>query len=138
MRLADFQKYCLSLPGATGNVQWGNDHVFKVGGNMFAIVGIYDGKFHGLSFKATPESFHILTKEPGIVPAPYLAKAHWVALDKLTALPADQLRAYVARAHAQVLATLPKKTQAALMEAPSAAKAEIKKSPARRKGKAKA
>jgi predicted DNA-binding protein (MmcQ/YjbR family) len=114
MRPADLRRFCLSLPGATETVQWGEHHVFKVGGKMFAIVGMVGRKFDGLWFKVSTDSFHILTREPGIIPAPYLARAGWVALDRLDRLPADHLRAYVQRAHALIAAKLPKKTQAAL------------------------
>ena len=108
---AAVRKHCLSFPGATVNLQWGNDHVFKVGGKMFAVVGIYDGKFHGLSFKAAADSFMILTQLPGIVPAPYLARAQWVALDKLSALPSSELKAYLRRAYGIVASGLPKSVQ---------------------------
>ena len=28
---------CLAFPGATEQIQWGNDLLFKVGGKMFAV-----------------------------------------------------------------------------------------------------
>ncbi len=105
---------CLGFPGATANVQWGADLVFKVGGKMFAVTAAGGGAMSGLSFKTAPESFHILTQLPGIKPAPYLARAGWVALESLSTLPADELAVYLARAHALVTATLPKKVQATL------------------------
>jgi predicted DNA-binding protein (MmcQ/YjbR family) len=109
MRAADLRRFCLSLPGATETVQWGDDRVYKVGGKMFAVLRRDGRSVRGLSFKASPESGHILLREPGIVPAPYLARAGWVAMDRLDRLPAAQLRGYVARAHALVVAGLPKK-----------------------------
>ena len=114
MRLDALRRHCLSLPGATESVQWGDDHVYKVGGKMFAVIGMDGRRFRGLSLKVAPESFHILTREPGIVPAPYLARAGWVMLDRLDRLPPTQLKAYVARAHALIAAKLPKKLRAVL------------------------
>lgn len=111
MKIADVEKFLLTLPHATLSVQWGNDHVYKIAGKMFAVVGNDDKTYSGMSFKATEESFRILTELPGITPAPYLARAHWVALDKPTRLPAKELKAYLTRAHAIVAAGLPKKTQ---------------------------
>jgi predicted DNA-binding protein (MmcQ/YjbR family) len=108
---ASVRKHCLSFPGATVTLQWGNDHVFKVGGKMFAVIGIDAGKFHGLSFKTAGDSFVILTQLPGIVPAPYLARAQWVALDKLSVLPAAELKAYLRRAYDIVAAGLSKAMQ---------------------------
>lgn len=111
MKAADLEKFLLKLPGATLSIQWGNDRVFKVGGKMFAVMGPKDDKAGGLSFKASDESFRILTELDGIIPAPYLARAQWVYLDKPTRLPAKELKAYVTRAHAIVASGLPKKTQ---------------------------
>jgi len=39
MNADELQKLCLSLPGATLSIQWGNDRVYKVGGKMFACSG---------------------------------------------------------------------------------------------------
>ena len=112
MKVADVEKFLLSLPHTTLSVQWGNDRVFKIAGKMYAVLGFHDDKsLHGMSFKASEESFRILTELPGIIPAPYLARAHWVALDKPTRLPAKDLRAYLTRAHAIIASGLTKKKQ---------------------------
>ena len=114
MRYADVTKHLLSLPGATLSIQWGDDHIFKVGGKMFAGMGPKESKPHGISFKADETSFHILTQKRGITPAKYLARAHWVSLDTLERLPDKQLAAYLTRAHAIVAAGLSKKLQKSL------------------------
>jgi predicted DNA-binding protein (MmcQ/YjbR family) len=112
MKHDDIEKFLLDLPHATLTVQWGNDRVFKIAGKMFAVVGMDEKrKPHGISFKTSEESFRILTELPGIKPAPYLARASWVWLDKPTRLKANELKAYLARAHAIVASGLPKKTQ---------------------------
>lgn len=113
---------CLSLPLATEHVQWGNDLVFKVAGKMFAVTCLEPSAVY-VSFKATPEEFAELTERPGIIPAPYLARAHWVALQEESALPLAELEARIARSHALVVATLSKKIRrtlglAELVEAP--------------------
>jgi predicted DNA-binding protein (MmcQ/YjbR family) len=105
MKAADLEKFLLALPGATLSIQWGSDRVFKVGGKMFAVTGPHESKPSGLSFKASDESFRILTEVEGIKPA------QWVHLDKPTRLPAKELKAYLTRAHAIVASGLPKKTQ---------------------------
>ncbi len=119
MTPGDVRRRCLALAGATVNVQWGEDHVFKVGGKMFACIGMRGGKFAGLSFKCSPDSFALLTQMPGVVPAPYLARAHWVALSDLASLPRADLEAYLARAYELVRTALPRKQQALLPATPA-------------------
>jgi predicted DNA-binding protein (MmcQ/YjbR family) len=114
MRHADIEKFCLSLPSATLSVQWGGERVYKIGGKMFAMLGPKDDKPHHLFFKAGETSFHILTQLRHIVPAPYLARAHWVYLERLDALGTKELKAYLERAHALAAAGLSKKKRAAL------------------------
>ncbi len=114
MRHADIETFCLSLRAATLSVQWGEARVFKVGGKMFAVLGPKEDKPHHLFFKAGETSFHILTQLRHIVPAPYLARAHWVYLERLDALPAKELKAYLERAHALVAMGLSKKKRGEL------------------------
>ena len=114
MRHADIEKFCLSLPAATLVVQWGGARVYKIGGKMFAMLGPKDDRPHHLFFKAGETSFHILTQLRHIIPAPYLARAHWVYLERLDALNTRELKAYLERAHALVAAGLSRKKRAAL------------------------
>src|SRR5688572_18872952 len=37
MNLETLRKHCLAFPGATEQIQWGADLVFKVGGKMFCV-----------------------------------------------------------------------------------------------------
>jgi predicted DNA-binding protein (MmcQ/YjbR family) len=67
-----------------------------------------------LSFKCSGEDFAELSERNGIRPAPYLARAQWVALDVPDALTPAELKQQLRRAYEIVLAKLPKKQQAAL------------------------
>ena len=91
--------HCLKMPGATENVQWGDDLVFKVAGKMFAVVNLETG--NAMSFKCSP----------------YLARAHWVCLESLDALPAAELKKRLAEAWELVIGKLPKKTREGLGQA---------------------
>lgn len=93
----------LALPGATLSVQWGNDHMYKVGGRIFAGC---DGGYTSLSFKATEIAFEALTASGRARPAPYLARAKWVMFDDLSALDADEVTDWLATSHALVAARL--------------------------------
>src|ERR1022692_4075358 len=104
---------CRSFPHVTETVQWEDDLVFKVGGKMFAVMPLEPAPVR-LSFKCSPEDFAELTERPGIIPAPYLARAHWGALESQEALPAAEIKRLLRKSYDLVLAKLPKKTQAAL------------------------
>jgi predicted DNA-binding protein (MmcQ/YjbR family) len=71
-----------------------------------------------MSFKCTPEDFAELTERPGIVPAPYCARMHWIALETEAALPRAEIQRLVRIGYDRVFAKLPKKTQAALLVPP--------------------
>jgi len=59
------------------------------------------------------DSFEILTQDPLIIQAPISPSANGLC-DKLGALTAKELKAYLTRSHAMVAAGLPKKVQTAL------------------------
>jgi predicted DNA-binding protein (MmcQ/YjbR family) len=107
---------CLGFPHATEQVQWGYDLVFKIGGKMFAITPLEPSRVF-LTFKATDESFADLTERPGIIPAPYLARARWVALENADALSPQELTSFLRLSYDLVLAKLPKKTRERLASA---------------------
>lgn len=107
------REFCLSLPHTTEKVQWEDDLVFKVGEKMYAVVALEPGD-HWLSFKCAAEEFVALVERPGIIPAPYLARAQWVALETEDALTRDEIRRLLAEAHSLIFAKLPKRAQLAL------------------------
>ena len=100
MTPAAIRRHCVSFPGATEEILWGADRVFKVGGKMFAVMGP-DGT---ASFKANDVAFEMLVETGAARPAPYMARAKWVRLDDLGSMPDDDLKAYLAHAHAQIAA----------------------------------
>ena len=116
MNLDSLRKYCAKLPGATRDIKWGADEVYSVGGKMFAVFCVERGKAKTASFKCDPERFLELTDQPGVVPAPYLARAHWVQLQGAKALTDALARELVGRSRALVFAKLSRKEQASLCE----------------------
>jgi predicted DNA-binding protein (MmcQ/YjbR family) len=103
----------MKLPHTTEEVLWGGDLVFKIGGKMYAVAALEPGAVW-LSFKCTPENFAELTEREGIVPAPYLARHHWVALQTEDALPAAELKRLIGESYGLVLGKLSKKAQGAI------------------------
>ena len=107
------REFCMSLPHSTEKVQWGNDLVFKVGGKMFAVVVLEPAPVW-LTFKCTTETFAELTERANIIPAPYVARYKWVALQTKDALRASELKEYLRQSYDLVVAGLPKKVRSAL------------------------
>jgi predicted DNA-binding protein (MmcQ/YjbR family) len=107
------RRYCLSFPHATEQVQWGDALVFKVGGKMFAVTRLEPAGVY-LSCKCTAEEFGELTELPGIIPAPYLARAQWIALEREDALPKAEIKRLLRTSYDLVFAKLTKKSRAAL------------------------
>jgi predicted DNA-binding protein (MmcQ/YjbR family) len=107
------REYCLSLSHTTEKVQWGDDLVFKIGEKMYAVVALEPGD-HWLAFKCSPEEFSALVERPGIVPAPYLARAQWVALETCDALPTDEIKRLLSQAYSLIFTKLSKRLQARL------------------------
>ena len=103
------REFCLSLPHATERVQWVNDLLFCISEKMFAVLVLDPSYGHVMSFKCTPEKFAELTEQEGIVPAPYVARYHWIALERFDALPEMELKSLIKNSYEMVLAKLPKK-----------------------------
>ncbi len=104
---------CLSFPSATEHVIWGDDLTFKVGGKMFAL-SVLEPAPVWLSFKTSPESYFELIERQNIIPAPYLARAKWVALETKDAMTSAELSRLPREAYDLVVAKLPKKTRESL------------------------
>ena len=107
------RKQCRSFPCTTEHVQWGADLVFKVGGKMYAVTPLEPAPVW-LSFKCGDEDFASLTEQPGVISAPYLARAKWVALQDHGALAAPEVKRLLKNAYDLVLAKLPHKTRSLL------------------------
>ena len=126
MDIEQVHSFCLSFPHVTEEILWGNDLVFKIGGKMFAVIGLAPASDHCMSFKCTPEKFAELTEEDGIVPAPYVARYHWVALERFNATSEKELKALLRTAYDLVLEKLSKRARAGLG-------ATLEKRPAKRR-----
>jgi predicted DNA-binding protein (MmcQ/YjbR family) len=107
---------CRTFPGCTEDIKWGADTVFSVGLKMFAVTGA-DVPAKGMSFKVDDERFLELTDRPGIIPAPYLARAKWVYVENAKALNDKEAAALLRRSYELVFAKLTKKLQREIGEA---------------------
>ncbi|MGO9437392.1 MAG: MmcQ/YjbR family DNA-binding protein [Terracidiphilus sp.] len=110
MDIDAIRRFCLQFPHVTENVQWGYDLVFKIDGKMFLVMRLEPGPVR-MSFKASAENFDELCERPGVRPAPYMARAQWIALEQLNTLPDSELRELLAESYRLVFERLPKRRQ---------------------------
>jgi predicted DNA-binding protein (MmcQ/YjbR family) len=134
MNIDQLRKLCLSFPGVTEQIQWGDDLLFKVGGKMFAVTRLEPAKVW-LSLKANPEHFAELTERPGIIPAPYLARAKWIALESADAVPDAELSQLLRESYELVRAKLPRKIGESIERGQAASVRAKKKRPDKSKRK---
>jgi predicted DNA-binding protein (MmcQ/YjbR family) len=109
------RELCMSFPHATEKVSWGHDLTFRVNEKIFAVTVLEPAPVW-LSFKCTPETFAELTERIGIIPAPYMARAKWVALETKEVLPTDELTRLLRESYDLVFSKLPRKTQEQLAQ----------------------
>ena len=109
MDVESIRNFCLSFPDATENLQWVEDLCFKVRGKIFAVLDLGSVP-QRLSFKCTPEKFAELTEQEGIRPAPYVGRYKWVMLERLSSLPAQELKNLIRESFGMVAAKTRVKT----------------------------
>jgi predicted DNA-binding protein (MmcQ/YjbR family) len=80
MDIDQLRAICAQLPAVTEDVKWDHDLVFSVGGKMFCVASL-EPPFT-CSFKVADEEFETLSSQDGFEPAPYMARAKWVLVNK--------------------------------------------------------
>ena len=123
--------YLLRLPHVVETMQWGANLVFWVGdkglgGKMFALMNLDDDQKAVLSFAAGPQRYAELLKTEGVFPAPYLARAHWVALKHWGVFRGTELEELLEHGRCLVYDKLPKRTRDVLAMPPSAQRKLLK------------
>jgi predicted DNA-binding protein (MmcQ/YjbR family) len=112
MKLDDVIKHCRALEHTTEDVKWGSVLAFSIARKMYCCISL-DENF-AVSFKCTPGNFLALTDIPGIIPAPYLAKNHWVTVKSSKALPKKELLRLITAAQRIIYDKLPRKIKQTL------------------------
>jgi hypothetical protein len=91
-----------------------------------------------LWFHSGAERFHELLEIDGIIASPYLAKAHWVTVERWDVLRPRQIEEELKLAHALIFEKLPRRTKAMLaLPEKERARAIIEKKKKKRPAKAK-
>lgn len=112
MNSAELEKLCMSFKGTTRDIKWGNDLCYSVGTKMFCVTSVEGMQY--VSFKTTPEEFGQLIERPGIMPAPYSARHHWVLVENTVAMRPKEWRERIQASYDLVFAKLSAKVEGSL------------------------
>jgi predicted DNA-binding protein (MmcQ/YjbR family) len=112
----ELKQLCQSFPGAQHTLYQhpSNILVYAVGGKKFAYFKTSDPEQWRFSIRVTPERFVELTGVPGIKPARYMGRFHWVTIVRPEMMPQDYLVELVGWSYARARDTLSKAVQANL------------------------
>jgi predicted DNA-binding protein (MmcQ/YjbR family) len=110
------REYVLSLPHVVETMQWGANLVYwvgdkAIGGKMFALSNLDEDHKGVLSFAAGPERYAELLETDGVVPAPYLARAYWVAIEHWGVFRSKELEELLEFGRRLTYEKLPKRTR---------------------------
>ncbi len=107
-------KYCLSKAGVEERVHGdpSNIQVYAVGNKKFAYFKTSDPEKWRFSIRVSPERFLELTAQPGIKPARYMGRFHWVSIVKLSNMPNEYLKELIDWSYQKAFNSLTKKVQA--------------------------
>lgn len=106
----EFNTFCASYPATSHVVQWGDADVWKVADKVFAICGWAEGR-DAFTFKVSKLAFEVLSDQPGLRPAPYLAPRgmSWIQQYDTPGLSDPELKQHIAASYDLVAAGLSKK-----------------------------
>ena len=109
------RNFLLSLPRVEETLQWDNLVYWvldkAVGGKMFAMIEPEPGGKHVAGFAVPAEQYGPMLEIEGIRPAPYLARAQWVVVERWDVFTAAEWQHHLRAAHSRVEAKLPPRVQ---------------------------
>ncbi|MEQ9402781.1 MAG: MmcQ/YjbR family DNA-binding protein [Cyclobacteriaceae bacterium] len=113
MEIDELREFCLSLPGTTEGMKWGEHLTFMVGTKIYVVFGLDQSPVNA-SFKVSDEDFDSMSVLPGMKPAPYFAKNKWIAVDDIGHIHSEKWQKILRNAYALIRAKLSLKMQAEL------------------------
>lgn len=118
MNVDAVKKFCLSFPGAFEKESGEPANIlrYKVGVKVFAYFKTSEPEQWRFSVRTTPERFIELTDQPGIKPARYMHRFHWVTIVKVAAMDSEHLKELITWSYQNALSALPRKTQQRIKE----------------------
>ena len=116
MNVSQLKAFCRRFPGASETLYaepW-NFLVYAVGGRKFTYFKTSHPERWRFSTRVAPDRFVELTDVPGVKPARYRGRFHWITIVNVSSFPAPYLKELVEWSYRRSLASLSKARQAAL------------------------
>lgn len=111
----ELNNFCKDLKATSYVMQWGNSHVWKVGGKVF-VIGGWGDDYPAITFKTSEMGYEILKETKGYRPAPYLASRgmKWIQRFQETGEDARIIKDHIRHSYQLVAMGLSKKKRAEL------------------------
>src|SRR5450631_3154396 len=116
MNVERLRAYILTLPYVVETMQWGANLLFwvgdkAIGGKMFALINLDDPGperrrvvQHALMMYAVGSArYSDMLEIEGLIPAPYMARIHWIAAERWDIFTAPEWQRELSAAHALTL-----------------------------------
>ena len=115
MHIDAVRTYCLAKPGVEEGLPFGPDTlVFKVGGKMFALIGL-ERLPTGVNLKCDPErAVDLRERYEAVQPGYHMNKRHWNTIVLRSDVPSALLRELIDHSYDLVVQSLPAKVRGAL------------------------
>ncbi len=116
MNIKKLKSHCLGYVGSAERLYGhpSNILVYSVGGKTFAYFKTSEPEQWRFSIRVTPSRFLELTDMPGVKPARYMGRFHWVTIVKVSAFPSAYLVELVGASYRRALESLSKVKQRAI------------------------
>ncbi|MES2258947.1 MAG: MmcQ/YjbR family DNA-binding protein [Pseudomonadota bacterium] len=107
-------EFCSQFPGATAQTYGppSNILVYSVGDKKFAYFKLSDPEKWRFSLRVAPDRFVELTGMPGVKPARYMGRFHWVTVVDVRQMPEDYLTELITWSYQRALGSLSKARRA--------------------------
>lgn len=123
MNTAQLKKFCGRFPAASKRLHEHPSNVlaYSVGGKHFAYFKTSEPERWRFSLWVGPEQFVALTDVPGIKPARYMGRYHWITIVDVQRMPAPFLKALVAGSYDKALRSLSRAGRTEILQNTAAA-----------------
>lgn len=118
MNTQQVQDFCRRLPGVTEIEKCAPSNVlsFNVSDKAFLYFKTSEPEKWRMSIRVTPERFLELTDQPGIKPARYMHRFHWVTIVNVQSMDWDYLQILIHWSYDKALSKLSKKCRDSLLQ----------------------